>query len=100
MQAADWVGFDWVIVGRGGELGCSLGFEAAGLHAVAADLHVAPAFGVVFAGIEEEPLAFEIVAGAQPGHSFRGYEAGGALGEQPDGKVRGILRSCKAPFEA
>lgn len=77
-----------------------MGFEAAGFHAVAAELHVAPAFGVVFAGVEEEPSAFGIVAGAHHKRSFRGYEVGGAQGEQPEGKFGGIFRSCKAPFNA
>jgi len=40
--------------GRGGSA-LAAGLEAAGLHAVAADLHVAPTPRVVFARIEKKP---------------------------------------------
>ena len=42
-----------------------LGFEATGFHAVAAELHVAPAAGVVFAGVEKKPAASVAGAGAK-----------------------------------
>jgi len=38
-----------------------LGFEAAGFHAVAGELHVTPASRVVLAGVEEEPAALLVV---------------------------------------
>src|SRR5579859_5074885 len=64
-----------------------LGFEAAGLHAVAADLHVAPAAGVVLAGIEEQPAAVGLFAGAQEAHVFRQHQPNGAYGKNPKRQI-------------
>ncbi len=50
--------------------GFVLGFEAAGFHAVAADFHIAPAAGVILAGIEEQPAAVGLFAGTQEAHVF------------------------------
>src|ERR1035437_1611671 len=70
-----------------------LGFESAGLHAIAADLHIAPAAGVIFAGVEEEPAALGVFADAQAVHVLGGHEADGALGQDPEWKLcRGLIR--------
>ena len=39
------------------------GFEPSGFHTVSANLHVAPAAGMIFAGIEEQPAAIRFFAG-------------------------------------
>src|ERR1700728_1293692 len=57
--------------------------EFSGLHAVAANLHVAPSAGVVFTGVEKEPAAS--VAGA------------GAKLCDPGGKKQGCRRLSKKP---
>lgn len=44
----------------------------AGFVAVAADFHVAPAAGVIFAGVEEEPSAGGAGAGPELVHCRRG----------------------------
>ena len=49
-----------------------LGFEATGFHAVPAELHVAPAAGMIFAGVEKKPSALRVVAGAQALHGLSG----------------------------
>lgn len=83
-----------------------LGLEAAGLHAVAANLHVAPAAGVVFAGVEEEPAALWDGAGANGVSGFAGEQVDGGLREQPEREMRcshvgpGKLEAGTCPVEA
>ena len=64
-----------------------MGFEATGFHAVAAELHVAPATGVVFAGVKKEPAALWAVAGAQALHPLSSEEVRCRLREEPEGKL-------------
>src|SRR3954468_8096355 len=52
-----------------------LGLEASGLHAVSADVHVAPAAGVIFAGVEKQPAAIGFLACAQQAHFAGEHEA-------------------------
>ncbi len=75
------------------------GFESAGFHAIAAEFHVAPAASVVFAGVDEEPAAFWIVAGPQEVHGFSGHEIGCGQCEQPEREFRFTFHAGQAPLE-
>ena len=73
-----------------------LGFEATGFHAVPAELHVAPAAGVVFAGVEKEPAALRVVTGAQALHGLSREKLECRLCEEPEGKLSVGLRTGPA----
>ena len=59
------------------------GLEPPRLHAVAAQLHVAPAARVIFAGIEEQPAAGRAPAGVHVRDSGGGEQCGGRFGHCP-----------------
>jgi len=75
------------------------GQEAAGLHAVAAGLHFAPAAGVVFAGVEEEPAAGFAGAVAEVRGLIGEEQVGGGLGEEPQGRGDVAGEAGPLPFE-
>lgn len=85
--------------GREGSL-FVLGFEPACLHAIAADVHVTPATGVILAGIEKEPAAVGLLAGAKAPHMVGEHEVPGAEGERPERQIGRAFGFRPVPFEA
>jgi|CZKS01.1.fsa_nt_gi hypothetical protein len=61
------------------------GVESSGFHAVAADFHVAPAAGLVLAGVQEEPAAGLAGAASELQGPLREQEIYRCLREQPHG---------------
>jgi hypothetical protein len=75
------------------------GVEAASFHSIAADLHVAPAAGVVFAGVEEEPAAGLGGAAANLRDFVRQQQGNGGLCEEPNRRREIALETLPAPSE-
>jgi hypothetical protein len=75
------------------------GVEAASFHSIAADLHVAPAAGVVFAGVEEEPAAGLGGAAANLRDFIRQQQGNGGLCEEPNRRREIALETLPAPSE-
>ena len=57
------------------------GVESSGFHAIAANFHVAPAAGLVLAGVEEKPAAGLAGAAAELREPVREQEIYRSLGE-------------------
>src|SRR6516162_718202 len=62
------------------------------LHAVSANLHVTPAAGTIFAGIEKEPAALGILARAQALHVIGDEQTRRTDREHPQRQFRSAFR--------
>ena len=76
-----------------------LSFEPASFHPIAADLHVAPAARVIFAGIKKEPATVGIPAGANPLYPFGSHKSFRAARKQPKREFRRFRRPYPLPAE-
>jgi hypothetical protein len=75
------------------------GVEAADLAAVATGFHVAPAAGVILAGVEEDPAAGVAGAAAEAEDVVGGEEIVGGLGEEPEGGGEAAAEAFPEPEE-
>ncbi len=82
---------------RAASAGAVLDFESANLHAIAADLHIAPPAGVILAGVKKEPATVRGRAGADGEGVSGGDEIHGRLRQHPQRKPGIILGRPQEP---